>query len=227
MLCQAINRISPEGTTVFRRFHRLFAIAFLLVTASQPSIAAQVSAADLLDSKVDYTADFALRTGAKGGYNGTVIHAQGRDRREFDTMGGRQILLLRRDLDEATMMWPERKWYVTTSFSQATQMVGGFDEMMLDRRNDGSETIGGEPCARYQVTGSSLEGGSFRGKMWFTRDGILLKASGTVRFQGKDTSLETSLSHLQRIKSDPQAFVRPADYKGLPIDLSKLGLAVH
>ncbi len=32
------------------------------------------------------------------------------------------------------------------------------------------------------------------------------------------------LSHLQRIKSDPSAFVRPSDYSGMPLNLSSFGL---
>jgi len=191
---------------------------------SQKARATAVSAAELLDSRQEFTADFALRTSAQGGFHGRVIHAQGRERREFEALGGPQVLLLRRDLDEATMMWPERHFYLTTSFSQASSVVGGFESIMLDRRQDGTETVAGEPCTRYAVTGSSPQGGDFHGKMWFTRDGILMRASGTVRFQGKESSLETSLSNLQRIRSDPSAFVRPSNYTGMPLDLSSFGL---
>ncbi len=212
---------------MLRRFS-IPALALLaMIFTFAPARASLVSAADLLDARVQYTADFQIRTGAMGGFHGTLMHAHGRERRDFGALGGPQILLLRRDMDEATMMWPERKWYVTTSFTQAAALVGGFDGVMLNRRPTGSETVNGEPCTRYDVTGSSDMGGSFRGTMWFTRDGILMRASGMVRFEGHETSVETSLSHLRRGHVSAASFVRPADYTGLPIDLSKFGLKVH
>ncbi|HVI51391.1 MAG TPA: hypothetical protein VM661_09300 [Candidatus Sulfotelmatobacter sp.] len=211
-----------------RRFTRGIALCLSVLAicggVPQRARAAVVSAAELLDSRQEYSADFSLRTSAQGGFRGRVIHAQGRERREFAAMGGPQVLLLRRDLDEAVMMWPERHFYLSTSFSQASSLIGGFESVMLDRRKEGAETVDGEACTRYAVTGSSMQGGSFRGKMWFTGDGILMKAMGTVQFQGKETSLETSLSHLQRTKADPSVFVRPSDYKGMPLDLSSFGL---
>jgi len=217
--------LSPgKGVPVFLR--RLVCLSVVLCAVSlAPARAAAISAAELLDARLDYTADFSVSSGLKGSYAGRVIHAPGRERREFDGMGGREILLLRRDIDEATVMWPERRMYVSTSFSQLSGMVGGIEEMMLERRKSGAETLGGEACTVYDVTGSSSQGGSFRGKMWMTQDGILMKAKGSVRFNGKDTAVETGLAHLQRIKSDPQAFTRPADYMGMPINLKALGLS--
>ena len=211
-----------------RRFFRSFALCLTIIAGlaglSRQAGATAVSAAELLDPRQDYTADFSLRTGAQGGFHGRVIHALGRERREFGALGGPQILLLRRDLDEASMLWPERHFYLTTSFSQVSTLVGGFESIMLDRRKEGAETIEGEVCTRYAVSGTSAQGGAFKGKMWFTRDGIMMRANGSVRFQGKETNLETSLSHLQRIKSDPSAFVRPSDYTGMPLNLSSFGL---
>jgi len=210
---------------VSRRPVRILATALLFAAgfASQ-AMAAPVPALDLLDARQDYTADFSLRTGAKGNFTGRVIHAQGRERREFGAGAGPQVLILRRDLDEADMLWPEKRFYLSSSFSDVSALVGGIEEITLDRRKDGSETIGGEPCTRFAVTGMSTQGGAFHGKMWFTADGILMKASGTVRFQGKDTAIETSLAHLQRIRSDSSAFVKPSDYKGMPLNLSSFGL---
>ncbi|OIQ91054.1 hypothetical protein GALL_270200 [mine drainage metagenome] len=212
---------------MLRRLSLLVPALLAMMAAFAPVRASLVSAADLLDAKVQYTADFQIRTGVMGGFHGTVMHAHGRERRDFGALGGPQILLLRRDMDEATMLWPERKWYVTTSFSQAAALVGGFDGVMLNRRPTGSETINGEPCTRYAVTGTSAMGGSFRGTMWLTRDGILMRASGMVRFEGHETSVETSLNHLRRVHVGAASFARPADYTGLPIDLSKFGLKVR
>jgi hypothetical protein len=199
----------------------LLVAAFALI--SLPVCAEPISAALLLDAKVDYSADFALTSG-NGTYRGVVVHAPGRERREFQTATGRQVLLLRRDIDQATMMWPERKWYVSTSFTAVAGLVGGFEELTLDRRVAGRETVAGEATTRYDVTGTSDRGGSVNGRMWLTKDGILMKASGHVTFDGRDTPFDMALMNLRRIKSDPTAFVLPADYKGVPLDLSKMGM---
>lgn len=205
---------------------RLCLASLLLGPMVRPLAAAAVSVPDLLDAKVQYTAAFYLDVAGQGSYHGSVVHAPGRERREFDTHQGHQALLLRRDIDEATMMWPERKWYLTTSFTAVAQLVGGFDGLTLDRRKTGTEVVGGETCTRFEVTGAQSQGGEgdFEGRMWFTRDGILMKAVGTVRFSGRDTRIETGLSSLRRINADPAAFTPPSDYKGMPLDFSKFGL---
>lgn len=185
--------------------------------------AATAAIPDLLDAQVDYTAEFYLISD-KGRFQGSVIHAPGRERRDFDASGGRQALLLRRDIDQAVLLWPERKWYVSTSFLSVANLVGGFDGVSVDRKAEGQEKISGEMTTRYEVSGSSAGGGSFQGRMWFTRDGILMKLAGKVIFSGRQIPIETGLSNLLRVKADAAAFVLPSDYKGVPLDFAKLGL---
>lgn len=206
------------------RFLLPLSLAFMFILSALPAHAAPSSAAELLDAKVDYTADYYL-TSEKGRYQGTVVHAPGRERREFESGGGHQILLLRRDLDEASILWSERKFYVSTSFQAVAALIGGFDGVVLERKPLGQEVVAGEKTTFYEVTTPAQAGGGFKGRMWFSRDGILMKAAGKALFNGRETAVETGLINLRRLKADPAAFVRPPDYKGLPLDLSKLGLA--
>ncbi|PKU26533.1 hypothetical protein CWS72_01435 [Telmatospirillum siberiense] len=202
----------------------MFVLAIGALFSRMPeSRAAAVGLPELLDAQVEYTAEFYL-VSDKGRFQGSVIHAPGRERRDFDTTGGRQALLLRRDIDQAAMMWPERKWYVATSFLSVAGMIGGFDGVSVERKADGTERISGEMTTRYQVSGDSSGGGSFQGRMWVTKDGILMKLVGKVAFNGRQIPVETALSNVLRVKADNAAFVLPADYKGLPLDFAKLGL---
>lgn len=194
-----------------------------LVMACPAARAAPSSAAELLDAKVDYAADYYLNA-EKGRFQGTVIHAPGRERREFESAGGHQVLL-RRDIDEASILWSDRKWYVSTSFQSLAALIGGFDGVLLDRKAVGQDTVGGEKTTCFEVTSDDKARGGFKGRMWFSRDGILMKAVGKAQFNGRDTVVDTGLLNLRRMKADPAAFVRPPDYKGLPLDLAKLGLA--
>ena len=219
-----------------RRGRLLSAIGCLVLTllaaVLHPASASQVAAAELLDAKVEYTADFYVTSNA-GSYQGTVIHAPGRERRDFETASGRQSLLLRRDRDQAAMLWPDRKWFISTSFQMVAGLVGGFDGVMLDRRLTGHEIVGGEPTTRYDVTVAEVgpgggaaggRGGGFKGRIWLSKDGILMRLAGKVVFSGRETSVETGLLNMRRLKADPAAFLVPSDYSGLPIDFSKLGL---
>ena len=106
----------------------------------------------------------------------------------------------------------------------AASLVGGFDGISVERKASGREEVGGEPTTRYEVSAASDQGGSFKGRMWFTKDGILMKVSGQVTFIGRPIKVETGLLNLRRIKADPAAFVVPADYIGVPLDFSKLGI---
>jgi hypothetical protein len=174
-----------------------------------------MNALDLVDAKVEYQADYALTAG-KQHFHGTVIHAPGRERWEFVTGSGQQVLLLRRDIDEAAMLWPERRWYMSTSFSMMSSLLGGLDTDLLRGREAGIEKLGGETVTRYRV-----DKGAFVGDLWRSQDGILVKAAGTVTYQGTPTPGELVLSNLRRAKADPSLFVKPEGYFGLPLNLSK------
>ncbi|MDY0242645.1 MAG: DUF4412 domain-containing protein [Rhodospirillaceae bacterium] len=192
--------------------------AFFLAILILPAVPAQAERApllDLIDAPVAFSAEYHVAAEGRGEYRGTVIHAPGRERREFATAQGRQILLIRRDTRQAAMLWPERKWYLSLPFEAASNIAGAdIDAMTIERRNAVKETVAGEPCTRYDVTASGGDS-SFSGRMWFTRDGILMKASGTAEAQGRRYKVDTALRNLLRIKADPQAFIIPSDYLGM------------
>jgi hypothetical protein len=214
---------AKEDRPLFR-FLVIIALALGALSVRIPEgRAAAVGVADLLDAKVDYAADFYL-VSDNGRFQGTVVHAPGRERRDFGTPSGPQALLLRRDIDQAAVLWPARKWYVSTSFLSVAALVGGLDGVTLDCQAEGHDQIEGEATTRYRLNGNSSGGGDFHGRMWFTRDGILMKLVGLVAFGGRQMSVETGLSHVRRTKTDANAFALPSDYKGLPIDFSKFGV---
>lgn len=195
------------------------ALAILLPLLAGPVAAVQAApmpAADVLDAKVDYSADFYVKSD-KGTYSGKVYHSAGKDRREFATSGGGQVLLLRRDTNNAYMLTPHQRFYVGMTYQQVSALVGDIEAMDIERTSMGDDTVAGVPTTRYEVSGTSPQGGRFVGDMWFTQDGILMKALGTVTFNGKETPVETGLRNLRRGHIDPMQFELPADYKGLPL----------
>ncbi len=196
---------------------RLLLVALLLtcggMASAQMSIA--LNALDLVDAKVDYQADYALTSGSQH-FHGHVTHAPARERWEFTTGSGPQVLLLRRDIDEAAMLWPERRWYMSTSFSALSAMLGGLGTDLLRGREAGIERLGGETVTRYHV-----DKGAFIGDLWRTQDGILVKAAGNVTYNGTPTAGELVLTNVRRVKADPSLFVRPEGYFGIPLKMGK------
>jgi hypothetical protein len=196
--------------------HLLMAMLVALggsAASAQMSIA--LNALDLVDAKVDYQADYALTSGTQH-FHGKVIHAPARERWEFTTGSGQQVLLLRRDIDEAAMLWPERRWYMSTTFTTMSNLLGGLGTDVLHGRESGIERLDGETVTRYHV-----DKGAFTGDLWRSSDGILIKAVGVVTYQGSPTPGELVLSNIHRVKADPSLFVRPQDYFGIPLKLGK------
>jgi len=169
-----------------------------------------------LDAPVDFTADYSL-TADDQTWRGTIEHAPGRERREFATVLGSQAILLRRDIDQAAVLWPKRKWYLTTSLSKLARIVGGPAGITLDRRRDGSEFVSGERCSRWLVDGG------FAGRIWLSTDGILMRAAGILKLRGRETTVATQLAHVKRNAVDADEFELPLGYHGIPVSPSLLG----
>jgi hypothetical protein len=197
------------------RFAAAIAFGAIAALGSTAVRAEPFDALDALDAPVEFKADYSL-TANDQTWRGSVVHAPGREKREFATSLGSQQILLRRDIDQAAVLWPERKWYLTTGLTALSGLIGGVAALKLDRHRDGTETVGGEHCARWLVEGQ------FAGRMWFTSDGILMRAVGMMRLGGRDTAISTQLAHIRREAVDVDDFELPVGYHGLTVSPSLL-----
>lgn len=193
-------------------------LAVAVVTAAFPQARASApTVLDLLDAPVAYTASFTV-TSDRGTYRGTVWHAPGRERRDFDTAGGGQSVLLRRDTGAAYLMKPSGRWYVGLGLDAAAGLAGGLHAMAVTRTPVGEETVAGTRATRYRVEASAPKGGRFRGEAWISRDGILVKAVGDVITPGgRVMPVSTALSGLRRGKVDETRFDLPAGWTGMDL----------
>lgn len=192
------------------------ALLFVLGLAVFPAAAAE-RAIDLLDVPVSYTAQFSV-SGDKGTYHGTVWHAPGRERRDFETQGGGQSVLLRRDTDSAYLMKPSSRWYVGLGFEAVGALAGGIDSLMVERKRVGEESIGGLRATRYKVAATGPKGARFDGDAWFSKDGILVRAEGQLAApDGRVSTVRTALSSLKVGPVKEQMFELPAGWLGMDL----------
>jgi hypothetical protein len=196
---------------------RVIAATAALVVGSSAAHAAEL-ALDLLDAPVSYKANFTVSSD-KGTYQGQVWHTPGKERREYATSGGSQALIVRRDTNAAYMLKPSSKWYVGLSLSAVGALAGGLDSWQVDRSREAEETVAGLKATRYKVHATGPKG-RFDGNAWFSKEGILVKAAGTV-FDGKtENEVETSLSNVKLAPVAADQFEPPAGW--MAIDLKRL-----
>ncbi|MGE4279972.1 MAG: hypothetical protein AB7G62_10325 [Magnetospirillum sp.] len=193
-----------------------YIVGLMLVAAPLTGRAAE-RALDLLDAPVSYSADFTV-SGDKGTYHGSVRHVPGRERRDFATKDGGQAVILRRDTNVAYLLKPGGKWYVGMGFSAVGALAGGVDNLVVERVKQGGETIGGVKTTRYKVTGNGPKGSTFDGHAWFSAEGVLVKAAGTLtQANGRASQVQTQLSNLRLGKVDEAAFELPQGWFGMDL----------
>jgi|AGTN01.1.fsa_nt_gi hypothetical protein len=195
---------------------RIASLLLVILGLAAPALAAE-RAIDLLDARVSYTARFTVSSD-KGTYHGTVWHAPGRERRDVETSGGGQRLLLRRDTDSAYLMKPGNRWYVGLGFEAAGQLAGGIDALTVERRRVGEDSVGGVRATRYKVAAAGPKASRFDGDAWFSKDGILLRAVGVMTGpDGRSSRVETALSGLKVGPVGEEVFEVPAGWFGMDL----------
>lgn len=194
---------------------RCLLVIFALAASS--AAGAVERAIDLLDVPVSYSAEFYV-TSAKGTYRGSLWHAPGRERRDYDTSGGGQTLLLRRDTDSAYLMKPSGKWYVGLGFTAVGALAGGIDSLSVERHRIGDENVAGIRATRYKVAANGPKNSRFDGDAWFSAEGILVRAKGTATGpDGRRQPVETGLSRLRVGRVDERMFELPSGYFGMDL----------
>lgn len=167
---------------------------------------------DLVDPKVPYHGTMALDVG-RDAFSGPIEHLPSRLRWDVRWRGDAYDLILRRDSDQVMVLWPSTRWVMTSSIATAAAFVGGIDRFALDVIRDGQETVGDEPCTRYQVTSRD-----FNGRVWLTRDGVMVRMRGTAKQGERTAPLTMRLDGLVRGAVDAAEFEAPQGWFAIPLD---------
>jgi hypothetical protein len=193
----------------------------LVIFVGQPAFAGGVEKAlDLLDAPVPYSASYRASDG-KGEYLGKVWHQPGKERRDFETKGGGQSLVLRKDQDAAFLMKPAGKWYVSVSFHAAIALAGGFDSMTVTKQPTGVETINGQKANRSHLVAKAADGRQFVGDFWALSSGAPVKVEGVeTEPNGKQTQVSLIQTDIVIGRVGNDRFDLPEGYMG--INLKKI-----
>jgi hypothetical protein len=82
----------------------------------------------------------------------------------------------------------------------------------------GEDNVAGLRATRYRVAATAGHAGRFDGDVWFSKDGILVKATGTLTGpDGRAGRVETSLSDVDVGQVDEAMLTLPAGYFGMDL----------
>ncbi len=172
-------------------------------------------ALDLLDAPVAYSASYQASDG-KGVYTGKVWHQPGKERRDFDTKGGGQSLVLRKDQDSVFLMQPSGKWYVAVGFHAAIALAGGFDAMSVTKLALGNESLNGMKTNRSHLVAKTLDGREFIGDLWALPSGVPVKVEGVESEpNGKQTRVSLVQTNIMVGHVGNDHFDPPQGYMGI------------
>lgn len=194
---------------------RKLLIGLLCLLSARSALAAEL-ALDILDPPAAYSANFTVSS-SQGTYNGKVWHMQGLERREVATSGGGQGVLINRGDDAATLLGLSGKWYVSLSLRAAAGVAGGLDAWKVQRSKLREETVAGQRVTRWKTKADGPRGG-FSGDIWTNRDGIVVKAVGTMNSADSDDSpVEMLLSDIKVGAVDRRVFDLPQGWFGFDL----------
>lgn len=119
----------------------------------------------------------------------------------------------RLDKKLAWMLLPANKTYADVDFY--ILQMGALDLYTCDTKLEvlGSESINGVPATESAIQSSCPNESGFKGKVWLTKDGIVMRTDGVASTPEGQGQYEFELNNLQIGIQKPALFEVPADYK--------------
>lgn len=194
-----------------RRALLLFSLAGLIA----PLAAARGE--NLLDLRVEYTADSVVGTGNKQ-HNGRLWRTPTALRSE--TIDGKRThtVIVRFDRGIAWVLLPELKILVETTLDGLDVPIdvlrGGAG---VKQSVAGRETIEGIATTRYRVSRNEGKGPQFDGHVWRSAQGIIMKVDGEGAHLGQRGQLRLAFRNVRIGPQDPALFEPPAGYSRMAV----------
>jgi len=175
--------------------------------------AAAAAAAGFTETKVEYSADQYMGDGSLM-MKSRIYHASGRSRMEMEERGVNQAIITRMDRKVVWVLMIPEKTYMETQLGKEEKTSDVRQCSYTTAKDAGKETVNGIPATVSEVEATCPDGSAFSGKMWTSREGILVKleaaANGSAKEKGQRVRME--LKNLVIGKQNPALFELPAGF---------------
>lgn len=162
--------------------------------------------------KAEYSADSTMET-EQATMKSHISYSPGKERREMDQGGKKQIMILRQDKKVMWMIMPEQNMYMESPLGGGDRSrPADLSSAKVESTEAGSETVNGIATKKYKVI-VTTEQGKMGGFFWKTPDGILVKSDLIAMEKGSKIRMKTELTNLKVGRQDPALFEIPAGYK--------------
>jgi hypothetical protein len=174
-------------------------------------------AAGPLDLSVEYSADVLVGTGDQA-RPGKLWRTPKALRLETTESGKAQTVIVRVDRSTALLLVPEMRMAIETDLSglSLTQALLGASDH-LKATSMGPETIEGTRTTRWRVETSDPKAGWFRGFVWSTDRGVVMKIEGEGEHRGRRGYVHLLFRNVKIGTQDVALFEPPADFRRLPV----------
>lgn len=191
--------MSMSGRTGWTTMLALLAVLVIAAT----SLAAETPGR----ADISYSADLRIQAGGSKPrlMTGRIFHTKDAERREHLHDGTKSIVIIRWDRKLGWLLNPANNTYTRISLTRAVQFRGLPTTPATSRRKIGRATVNGVPTTKYKVSTIRRDGKPFRGFMWVSDDGVVMKL---VSDSGADWPYALELDKL-RVGAQDQALFEP------------------
>jgi hypothetical protein len=198
---------------------RIFLVGILSVAVYAASAWAAVN---LLDLKVEYSAESVAGSGANPQV-GRLWRTPTALRHESADNGRAQTFIVRFDRNAAWLLVPELKLALETDLTGLSQLSGLPNAAeKLNPVEVGPETVDGMRATKFSITADDPKAGWFRGFVWRTGQGVVLKIDGEGEHQGRRGVVHLQFRNVRIGPQDPSLFDPPADYKRMAVSEAQI-----
>jgi|GEM_PF-1157356 len=177
----------------------------------------ETRAAGPLDLTVEYSADAVVGTGEQA-KPGKLWRTPKALRLETQEGGRRQTVIVRVDRSVAVLLVPEMRLAVETDLSglSLTQALLGASDR-LKSTSMGPDSIEGTRTTRWRVETADPKAGWFRGFVWSTDRGVVMKIDGEGEHRGRRGYVHLLFRNVKVGPQDATLFEPPAEFRRLPV----------
>jgi len=204
------------------RTGRFLAASLVLLAA----FAGAASAAGFAEPKVEYSADNYVTAEDGKEVKFKMYQAPDRQRMDFDE-GGKQSMIFRPDKKVSWIVMPEQKMYLEMSLEEGKAKGPGtrtrdMSDCSVTQKPSGKEVVNGVDTTRSDVDVSCPDGAKYTGKVWMSKEGIMVKMDATAKDgSGTKGRVRMELKNLKVGKLAPGTFEVPSGYK--PMKMPGMG----